>query len=189
MTRSSALPRLPSSIGDASALAVSWRSLSARILSSAMGSPATSTRQAITRRLRPEGAADSARPGRNCRSQDRDLPQIQDAVEAIQQLVVVGDGDQRRAPRRQPLEQTVEYAALVVGIQIAGGLVCQQEVGVRQQGATDGDALPFARGERADLTTELVTEAQLPRQRTRSLAQGVVDPESVADPMAVDDVV
>ena len=71
----------------------------------------------------------------------------------------MGHGEQGGAMGIDAVEQQVEDAPLVARVQIAGGLVGEQQPGSRQQGAADGDALFLTLGEIVRAALELVADA------------------------------
>ena len=75
--------------------------------------------------------------------------QMQPALAARRQRVVVGDQDQRGVGGGIELEQQVDDARAGVGVEVAGGLVGEHDFGIGGEGARDGDALLFAAGQLA----------------------------------------
>jgi hypothetical protein len=69
----------------------------------------------------------------------------------------MGDGEQRGAAGSDAVEQQVQDAALVGRVQVAGGLVGEQQAGLWQQRPADGDALALALGEVTRVARELLS--------------------------------
>ena len=62
-----------------------------------------------------------------------------------EQLVIERDHDAPSRPRRGIASlRSSTILLLVVGIEAAGGFVGEHEAGLRDEGAANGDALPFA---------------------------------------------
>ena len=89
-----------------------------------------------------------------------EVNEVDDPVESGEQLVIVGDREQGGAVGIDTVEQQVEDAPLVARVQVAGGLVGENQPGAGQQGAADGDALLLTLGEVVWMALELVAYPQ-----------------------------
>ena len=73
-----------------------------------------------------------------------ELLEVDHPSEAGQEVVVVGHGEQRGAALLGVVEEDVEDAALVGGVEVSGGLVDEQEPRLPDQRAGGRDPLAFS---------------------------------------------
>lgn len=66
------------------------------------------------------------------------------AVAPFSHAGVVGDDDEGFAVLVDDVEQHVHDGCACGGIEIAGGFICEEDAGVVDKGAGDGDALLFS---------------------------------------------
>jgi hypothetical protein len=81
----------------------------------------------------------------------------------------MGDGQQRGVMFCDCTKQQIQYAFFVLRIEVAGGLIGQYQLGLRQQGATDGRSLFFPLGQVGGPPFELVADTHLFGQHSGSL--------------------
>ena len=75
------------------------------------------------------------------------LTQLQHPVGLLRERRIVGHDEQRRRARAGQRQQQRQHLARALLVEIAGGLVRQQQARLVHQRARDGDALLFASGE------------------------------------------
>ena len=97
-----------------------------------------------------------------------------DAVGAVGDVGVVGDHDGGLALAVEFGEE-VEDPVAGLPIEVAGRFVGEEEVGLVNQGAGDGDALPFAAAEFAGAVFEAFAEAESLEESGGALADVGVD--------------
>ena len=73
---------------------------------------------------------------------------------------VVGDHQDGLAEALVQVAQNLQHGFRILGVQVAGGLVGQQDGRVVHDGAGDGDALLLAAGERVGLVVQAVRDAE-----------------------------
>ena len=118
-----------------------------------------------------------------------ELLEVDHPLEAAQQVVVVGHGEKRGAVLLGVVEEDLEDAALVGGVEIAGGLVGQQQLGLGDQRAAHGRPLLLALGEAVGEAAELVRHADSLGQRHRTLAHRWLQAQRRVDPVGQQHVV
>jgi hypothetical protein len=87
--------------------------------------------------------------------------QVNAALGALGHLGIVGDEHQRRAVPLAHLEEQAEDARSGLGIEVPGGLVGEQQGGLRREGAGEGDALLLAPGELGGVVVGAIGETDL----------------------------
>src|SRR5690606_21797360 len=90
--------------------------------------------------------------------------EVDTAVEAREQIVIVCHGNERRARQLRLLEENVENAILVRRVEIPCGLVGEDKLRPRHKGATDRCALAFALREALHIAAQLVPESDFLRE-------------------------
>ena len=115
-----------------------------------MISASSSTRHSPLARSRRSNHRPSRRNLMRCATSLRMAgDQMQPALAARRQRVVVGDQDQRGVGGGVEFEQQFDDARAGVGVEVAGGFVGKQDLRVGGKGARDGDALLLAAGQLA----------------------------------------
>ena len=91
--------------------------------------------------------------------QQRTLVHVQHAAAEFRGLGVVGDHDDALAVFAIQDLQQMQHLVGGFAVQIAGGLVAHQKLGIRDQRARDGDALRLAAGELPGLVLGAIRDA------------------------------
>ena len=94
--------------------------------------------------------------------------QAQDAPAARRQALVVGHQHQGGAVLRIEFEQQVDDGATGLGVQVAGGLVGEQQRRPGDEGARQRDALLLAAGQLARIVLEALAKADPAQDRSRA---------------------
>jgi hypothetical protein len=84
---------------------------------------------------------------------------LEHAAAAGGEAGIMGDDEKGGAGSRLAFEQKVEDRGAGLDVEIAGGLVCEEQLGPRGGGAGDGDALLLAAGKLHRIMGEAVAEA------------------------------
>ena len=87
-----------------------------------------------------------------------------DAGHRLGEAEVVGDDDDGGAVLLVDLEEEVVHRVAGLGVEVAGGLVGEEELGREDQGAGEGDALLLAAGELAGAVGDAVAQGDLVEQ-------------------------
>ena len=85
-------------------------------------------------------------------------------------------------------KQQIKNADLAVRIKVAGRFVRQDQFGLCDQRAADGDALLFSLTEGRGVTVQLVADTASRRQRLRPVAGLCVQSQCGRDPIGVEDI-
>ena len=131
-------------------------------------------------------------PGKACASSVRALVEfleVDHPFEPFEQIVVVGDRDERGPVLSDIVEQNVQDARGIDRIQIAGRLVGEDQVGLGEHGAADRHPLSFALGQPAWVAHEHVADADLFGKGDHSLLHGRNESERGIDAVGQEDVV
>ena len=99
-------------------------------------------------------------------------PKVQDAVHPGRELGIVGGDERREAGRAHEVEQHREDPVRRLGVEVAGGLVGEEERRPVDQRAGDGDALLLAAGELGRAVVEAVAEADAGQELACALGGG-----------------
>src|SRR5688500_415233 len=86
------------------------------------------------------------------------LVEVERGVRALRRLGVVGDHEDGLAQVAGQLLQQVEDLVRAVAVEVAGGLVAEQERGIGHDGAGDGHALLLTAGQLSGLVGHAVAE-------------------------------
>jgi hypothetical protein len=84
---------------------------------------------------------------------------VEDAVAGAGEIGVVGDDDEGFAAFVGEIEEEGHDFGAVFGVEVAGGFVGEEDIGIVDEGAGDGGALLFAAGEFVGEVLEAVAEA------------------------------
>jgi hypothetical protein len=110
-------------------------------------------------------------------------------VETVQQIVIVGHGDQGGSLVRCVVQENLHHPALVGRIQIPGGLIGQDQLGIDQERPADRNPLLLAVGKKVGGPVQLVLDIDLSGQLDRSLPDSPIQIEGRVDPIREQDVV
>jgi hypothetical protein len=90
---------------------------------------------------------------------DASVDDVEDAVAGAGEIGVVGDDDEGFAAFVGEIEEEGHDFGAVFGIEVAGGFVGEEDIGIVDKGAGDGGALLFAPGEFGGEMVKAVAEA------------------------------
>src|SRR5690625_2836606 len=85
--------------------------------------------------------------------------EVEAAIAAPGQTLIVGDENERRCAPGLQREQQIDDLLAACGIEVAGGLVGKQKLRIRREGAGDGDALLLAAGKRLGVVSRTFAES------------------------------
>ena len=100
---------------------------------------------------------------------DRAVAHVDDALRGAREILVVRDDDDRRAVGVQPLEQR-DHLGAGARVELAGGLVGEEQRRPVGERARDGDALLLAAGQLRRAVALALREADVVEQLERTLA-------------------
>ena len=84
---------------------------------------------------------------------------MEESVAAVGEVGVVGDDDEGAAVLTDEVEEEIDDGGATVRVQVAGGFVGEDDAGIIDEGAGDGDALLFAAAELGGEVVEAVGKA------------------------------